>query len=175
MRTRRFPYIPERIHRLEDLAYNLKWSWDHRARLLFKRLDPELWRETQHNPVKLLNEIKAARLRHAAEDPDFLREYEVTMKHLDRNGSQRGKWFTREFPGLSNRKIAYFCAEFGIHTSLPIYSGGLGILAGDHCKESSDLGIPLIGVGFVYPQGYFHQRIRSDGWQEDIYRILQRN
>jgi starch phosphorylase len=82
--------------------------------------------------------------------------------------------FEREFPHLSQQKIAYFSAEFGLHTSLPIYSGGLGILAGDHCKGSNDLGIPLIGVGFIYPQGYFHQRIRSDGWQEDIYEVLDR-
>jgi glycogen phosphorylase len=173
MRTRRFPYIPERITRLEDLAYNLKWSWDYRARLLFKRLDPELWKNTQHNPVKLLLEIDPRRLEVAAKDPDFLREYEVTMKHLDREG--RGeKWFQHEFPDLAQQKIAYFSAEFGLHTSLPIYSGGLGILAGDHCKQAADLGIPLIGVGFVYPQGYFHQRIQADGWQEDIYELLNR-
>jgi starch phosphorylase len=173
MRTRRFPHIPERINRLEELAYNLKWSWDYRARLLFKRLDPELWKNNQHNPVKLLLEIDPRRLEAAAEDPDFLREYEVTMKHLDREG--RGeKWFPHEFPDLAGQKIAYFSAEFGLHTSLPIYSGGLGILAGDHCKEAADLGIPLLGAGFVYPQGYFHQRIQADGWQEDIYELLER-
>src|SRR4029453_5236959 len=173
MGTRRFPQIPDRIQRLEDLAYNLKWSWDYRARLLFKRLDPELWKNTQHNPVKLLLEIDPTRLEGAAKNPDFLREYEVTMKHLDREG--RGeKWFPREFPDLAKQPIAYFSAEFGLHTSLPIYSGGLGILAGYHCKKSGDLGIPLLGVGFVYPQGYFHQRIQADGWQEDIYELLQR-
>src|SRR5437870_5385945 len=173
MQTRRFPKIPERIHRLEELAYNLKWSWDYRALLLFKRLDPELWKDNQHNPVKLLLEIDPKRLENAAHDPDFLREYEVTMKHLDRDG--RGdKWFSREFPDLAKQPIAYFSAEFGLHTSLPIYSGGLGILAGDHCKESADLGIPLVGVGFVYPQGYFHQRLQTDGWQEDIYELLER-
>src|SRR5262245_12845488 len=107
MRTRRFPYIPERISRLEDLAYNLKWSWDYRARLLFKRIDPELWKNTQHNPVKLLLEIDPRRLEVAAKDPDFLREYEVTMKHLDREG--RGeKWFPHEFPN-SAEKYAIFC------------------------------------------------------------------
>jgi len=172
MRTRRFPYIPDRIQKLEELAYNLKWSWDYRARLLFKRLDPQLWKNTQHNPVKLLNEIAVARLADAAVDPDFLREYDVTVKNFDRPRSDR--WFVREFPEISKQRIAYFSAEFGLHTSLPIYSGGLGILAGDHCKESSDLGIPLAGVGFVYPQGYFHQRIQSEGWQEDVYELLQR-
>src|SRR5262245_3800393 len=125
MQTRRFAALPNRIGRLEELAYNLKWSWDNRARLLFKRLDPELWKVTQHNPVKLLNEIEGIRLTHAASDPDFLREYEVTMKHLDRNGSRGERWFEQQFPELRNQKIAYLSAEFGIHTSLPIYSGGL--------------------------------------------------
>src|SRR5882672_1765740 len=175
MQSRRFPQIPERIKRLEELAYNLKWSWDYRARLLFKRLDPDLWKNTQHNPVKLLHEIESARLLTAARDSDVLREYEVTMKNLDRDTQRTDNWFPREFPHLSKEPIAYFSAEFGLHTSLPIYSGGLGILAGDHCKESSDLGIPLLGVGFVYPQGYFHQRIQADGWQEDIYELLERS
>jgi glycogen phosphorylase len=174
MRTLRFPEIPDRIQKLEELAYNLKWSWDFRARQLFKRLDQQLWKNTQHNPVRLLNEIAPARLQEAAKDPDFLREYEVTMKNLDRNGTQSAKWFPREFKDISKEQFAYFSAEFGLHTSLPIYSGGLGILAGDHCKESSDLGIPLVGAGFVYPQGYFHQRIQHEGWQEDVYELLER-
>src|SRR5256714_4655751 len=176
MQTRRFPSIPARIEWLEELAYNLKWSWDYRARQLFKRLDPQLWKNTQHNPVRLLNEIARERLVDAAIDPDFLREYEVTRKHFDsRNGARTGKWFQHEFPEIAKQRIGYFSAEFGLHTSLPIYSGGLGILAGDHCKESSDLGIPLMGIGFVYPQGYFHQRIQADGWQEDIYELLERH
>src|SRR5207249_2525520 len=172
MQTRRFPQIPERIQRLENLAYNLKWSWDYRARLLFKRLDPELWKNTQHNPVKLLHEIDPQRPLAAARDPDFLREYEVTMKNLDRGEGRGEKWFVREFPDLAKQRIAYFSAEFGLHTSLPIYSGGLGVLAGDHCKEASDLGVPLLGVGFMYPQGYFHQRISPEGWQEESYERL---
>ncbi len=174
MKTRRFPIIPERIQRLEELAYNLEWSWDYRARLLFKRLDPQLWKNTQHNPVRLLNEISPERLIDSANNPEFLREYEVTLKSFERHGARAEKWFPREFPEIAKQKIAYFSAEFGLHTSLPIYSGGLGILAGDHCKESSDLGIPLVGAGFVYPQGYFHQRIQSDGWQEDFYELLER-
>ena len=174
MPNRRFPFIPERIQRLEELAYNLKWSWDYRARLLFKRLDPQLWKNTQHNPVLLLNEIAPARLSEAASDPEFLREYQVTLKNFDRGSARDEKWFPREFPELAKQPIAYFSAEFGLHTSLPIYSGGLGILAGDHCKESADLGVPLVGAGFVYPQGYFHQRIQSEGWQEDVYELLQR-
>src|SRR3954462_9628311 len=98
MQSRRFPQIPERIQRLEELAYNLKWSWDYRARLLFKRLDPELWKNTQHNPVKLLHDIDGQRLLTAARDPDFLREYEVTVKAFDRTEGHGDKWFPREFP-----------------------------------------------------------------------------
>jgi starch phosphorylase len=174
MKSLRFAALPSRIGRLGELAYNLGWSWDNQACDLFQRLDSELWSLTQHNPVKVLHETDPARLRHAAEDPDFLREYEATIQRFFGNSQATSKWFTREFPQMIDDKVAYFSAEFGLHNSLPIYSGGLGILAGDHCKESSDLGIPLIGVGFVYPQGYFHQRIRSDGWQEDIYEILDR-
>jgi len=173
MEKKRFPGLPDRISKLGTLARNLEWSWNNRSRLLFKRLDPDLWRDTQHNPVKLLNEIRSDRLRHIAEDPDFLRDYDATLKQISRNG-QAPRWFQKQFPELSGTTIAYFSAEFGIHTSLPIYSGGLGILAGDHCKESADLGIPLVGVGFAYPQGYFHQRLRADGWQEDIYEKLKR-
>lgn len=158
MSKRLFPQVPDRIQQLEEIAFNLKWSWDFRARLPFKRLDPQLWKIIQHNPVRLLHEIDPERLVAASHDPDFLREYEVTIKTFDRS-SRGDKWFTREFPDMAGQPIAYFSAEFGLHTSLPIYSGGLGILAGDHCKESSDLGIPLVGAGFFYPQGYFHQRI----------------
>src|SRR5687767_7592243 len=105
---RRFPTLPQRIGRLEELAYNLNWSWDYRARHLFKRLDPELWKTTQHNPVKLLNEIDPQKLLHSAQDPDFLRDYEVTIKHFDRTSRNSEKWFPKEFPGLSDQKIGYF-------------------------------------------------------------------
>src|SRR5436189_5639161 len=104
MQTRRFPQIPERIQRLEDLAYNLKWSWDYRARLLFKRLDPQLWKNTQHNPVKLMNEIAVELLVDAASDPDFLREYDVTVKNLDRL-SRGDRWFPHEFPEIAKQRI----------------------------------------------------------------------
>ena len=175
MQTRRFPQIPERIERLEELAYNLKWSWDYRARLLFKRLDPDLWKNTQHNPVKLLHTIDFARLVAAGRDPDFLREYDVTMKGLDRDHEPGRQVVSARIPGpcQSSRSPIFLPSSASIHPCRFI-PAGLGILAGDHCKESSDLGIPLVGVGFVYPQGYFHQRIQADGWQEDIYELLER-
>src|SRR4029079_2255129 len=115
MQTRRFPHIPERIARLEEYAYNLKWSWDYRPRLLFKRLDPDLWKNTQHNPVKLLHTIDPARLLVAPPHPHFLREYDVTMKGFDRATRQSDKWFPREFPDLAKQSMAYFSAEFGLH------------------------------------------------------------
>jgi starch phosphorylase len=174
MKSIRFPTLPSRIAGLERIACNLNWSWNNRAIELFKRIDPELWLTSEQNPVRMLNEIDPEQLGRAALDPDFIRQYKLVTKLLFGNGRPPRQWFEREYPQWSGRKIAYFSAEFGIHSSLPIYSGGLGILAGDHCKQSSDLGVPLIAVGFVYPQGYFHQRILPDGRQEDIYEILDR-
>lgn len=167
--------IPQRIARLEELAYNLWWSWHPEARGLFEALDRPLWRQTNHNPVKVLLGVGQERLKEAAEDPTFLRRYDAVLKAFDTDLGSRPTWFGNRFPDLASISIAYFSAEFGLHNSLPIYSGGLGLLAGDHCKEAGDLGIPLIGVGFLYPQGYFHQKIQADGWQEAVYRPLDLN
>jgi len=164
--------LPARIGRLGELAYNLWWSWRPEASWLFQNLDKALWELTQHNPVKLLHQISAAKLEAAASDPAFLRRYDGAMMAFNRVLSARETWFTEKYPHLAERPIAYFSAEFGVHNSLPIYSGGLGILAGDHCKEASDLGLPLVGVGFIYPQGYFHQHISSEGRQEAVYERL---
>src|SRR5688572_14614053 len=148
-KTRRFPTIPERIQGLEKLAYNLKWSWDYRARQLFKRLDPQAWKNNQHNPVKLLKEIPVERLIAASNDPDFLREYEVTMRGLDQANGLADKWFARQFPELAKQPIAYLAAELGLHTALPGQSGQEERLAREHCKEARHLGIPLVAAGFV--------------------------
>src|SRR5438270_303525 len=164
--------LPARISRLGELAYNLWWSWQPDASSLFQTLDKALWELTQHNPVKLLRQISAAKLEAAATDPAFLRRYDGVMKAFDRCLHAGGMWFTEKYPHLAGRPIAYFSAEFGVHNSLPIYSGGLGILAGDHCKEASDLGLPLVGVGFIYPQGYFRQHITREGVQEAFYDKL---
>ncbi|MFY9271212.1 MAG: alpha-glucan family phosphorylase, partial [Candidatus Manganitrophaceae bacterium] len=164
--------IPQRISRLQELAYNLWWSWHPEARALFEELDRPLWRQTSHNPVKVLSGVSQERLKEAAEDPVFLRHYDGVLKAFDDDLGHRETWFGTRFPDLTEITVAYFSAEFGLHNSLPIYSGGLGLLAGDHCKEAGDLGVPIVGVGFLYPQGYFHQRFQSDGWQEAIYRPL---
>ncbi len=161
--------LPARIGRLGELAYNLWWSWHPEASAIFSYLDPALWELTNHNPVAMLRSISSQRLDAAVSDAGFLRRLDGMMMAFDRGVSARDSWFSQEYPRLASHTVAYFSAEFGLHNSLPIYSGGLGILAGDHCKESSDLGLPFVGVGFLYPQGYFHQRISPEGRQEEVY------
>jgi starch phosphorylase len=164
--------LPERIGRLEELAGNLWWSWHDEARELFRSLDYPLWRLTGHNPVKQLLEISPSKLRAAANDPAFLTLYDSVMNAFDTDVSVKDSWFATNYPHLLHGPIAYFSAEFALHNSLPIYAGGLGILAGDFCKEACDLGLPLVGVGFMYPQGYFKQHISTEGWQEEEYHQL---
>ncbi len=163
--------LPENLHRLEDLAYNMWWSWNQSGIELFRRIDPVLWEETGHNPVKLLQEVPYERLEKLA-DSDYLVAYHRVLADFDAYMHPESTWFGENYADKEGNLIAYFSAEFGLHESLPIYSGGLGILSGDHCKESSDLGVPLVGIGFLYPQGYFTQRIAADGTQEAIYEKL---
>ena len=166
------PPLPARVARLEELAVDLWWSWHAEARGVFRRLDYGLWRATAHNPVRMLWLTSHDRLEEAAADPAFLQLYDRAIAGLDSARSARNTWWSRTFPHLGGQTLAYFSAEFALHQSLPIYAGGLGVLAGDHCKEASDLGVPLIGVGFMYPQGYFHQHITAEGWQEESYERL---
>jgi glycogen phosphorylase len=166
------PALPDRISGLGKLAFDLWWTWNREAREVFRRLDYPLWRLTAHNPVRMLHMVPRERLEQAAREPSFLAVYDAAVKSLGRALTTKDSWWFRKFPHLSKRPIAYFSAEFALHQSLPIYAGGLGVLAGDLCKEASDLGLPLIGVGFMYPQGYFHQRIFSEGWQEEVYEQL---
>src|SRR5882672_8102918 len=160
--------LPDRLARLEELANNLLYSWDRQTRLLFSRLDPHLWDEAGHNPKAFLKRIDEHKLLDAADDPVYLGNmdrilsaFDVYLKEpLRRDGSE---WLRK------SDLVAYFCAEFGFHESLPIYSGGLGILAGDHCKSASDMRLPFIGVGLLYRQGYFHQTIDTEGNQNALY------
>jgi glycogen phosphorylase len=161
------PATPERIRGLADVANNIAWSWHREARALFRGIDENLWHLYRHNPVDLLKNIDPARLIALAGDPSFVERYDEVMRWLAAETSFEQTWFSRAHPDLRTKAIAYFCAEFGVHSSVPIYSGGLGVLAGDHCKAASDLGVPLVGVGILYREGYFDQRIRIDGWQED--------
>ena len=158
--------VPEGV---QQLASDLWWSWNPAARDVFRRLDYTLWRQTDHNPVKMLRSIAPERLEKAARDPNFLESYDKAIEQLNRAQSGTGTWWAQRYPTLSGISIAYFSAEFGIHQSVPLYAGGLGVLAGDHCKEASDLGVPLIGVGFRYSIGYFQQIISPEGHQLEIY------
>jgi glycogen phosphorylase len=168
-----FPVIPARISRLHELAYNLWWSWNADAQALYQAIDSDLWQQSGHNPVRLLREVAPERLQALAEDQPFLHQYDQVMRAFDAYMKPEQTWFGQTHPDALNQTIAYFSMEFGLHESLPIYSGGLGILSGDHCKEASDLGLPLVGVGFLYPQGYFSQRINADGMQEATYNKLR--
>ena len=164
--------IPERIAGLGELAYNLWWSWHPEARDLFKRLDRLLWKNTGHNPVRLLKEIPYHQLVACAGDTNYLGSYDPAMDEYRKSLSINSTWFETRHPEHAGKLIAYFSLEFALHNSLPLYAGGLGVLAGDYCKEASDRGIPLVGVGFMYPQGYFHQHISQDGWQTEVYDQL---
>src|SRR6187551_60547 len=164
--------IPPSLARLSELSLNIWWSWTVEARQLFETIDPTLWFYTHHNPVKLLADVKPGRLGKLADDPSYLRQYSAVLKLFDEYKANGRSWFSAKHSAETKNIIAYFSAEFGLHTSIPIYSGGLGILAGDHCKEASDLGVPLVGIGFMYPQGYFRQRITADGWQQEVYEKL---
>lgn len=162
------PALPERLTRLRDLVYNLWWSWNADAIELFRRLEPDLWNEVAHNPVRFLAHLPQRRLDQAASDKAYLAHMSRVLDSFD-TYMTRESWFAREHPTIVNSRIAYFSMEFGVHESLPIYSGGLGVLAGDHLKSASDLGIPLTGVGLMYRQGYFQQRLTTDGWQLEEY------
>lgn len=156
--------LPRRISQLAELSRNLWWSWHPRAQRLFQRVDKSLRDITNHNPVKFLNTVPRTTLNAALRDRWFLNQYDQTVQAFDSYMSGADTWFSETYPELSDTCIAYFSPEFGLHESLPIYAGGLGVLSGDHSKEASDLGLPLVGVGFIYQQGYFHQRITEDGW-----------
>jgi len=160
------------MHRLHELALDLWWSWDDRARAVFRALDYTLWRATAHNPVQMLQRITPERLAAAAADPDFLKAYDEAMFGLDQARTVAHPWWRDKQSMLGDGSIAYFSAEFALHQSLPIYAGGLGVLAGDHCKEAADLGLPFVGIGFMYPQGYFRQRMTDDGWQQERYERI---
>lgn len=161
------PRIPKPIERLDDLAHNLYWTWDPDARRLFRHLDRDLWEASNHNPIALLRDIRQERLNTAAADAEYLALYGAVVRDFDAYLSGPS-WFQHQ-GGPEDDVYAYFCAEYGWHEAVALYSGGLGVLAGDHTKAASDLGVPLVAVGLFYPEGYFHQRVASDGRQEAVY------
>ena len=164
--------LPAQIGRLRELAYNLWWSWHEEAQSLYARLDPLLWENISHNPVAFLRRVADDKLHAAVEDPLYMADYNKVFRAFDAYMGESDTWFATTFPDLRNETISYFSTEFGLHESLPLYAGGLGVLSGDHAKEVSDLGLPFVGVGLLYYQGYFTQKINADGWQEDFYQEL---
>jgi hypothetical protein len=162
--------LPESLYRLDELGTNLWWSWHPRAAWLFRSLDPVLWETLDQNPVMFLRYLNPERLRRAAADPAYVTAYDAVMDRFDAltQDNATTAWVGRHEPALVGRPVAYFSAEFGLHPSLPIYSGGLGVLAGDHIKTASDLGLPLFAVSLLYRQGYLRQRLDADGWQLDV-------
>ena len=163
----RISAVPDRIDELTTIATNLWWSWNRDAQNLFRSIDAELWHRTKNNPIELLRLVESSRLLELAEDEEFVREFDRVQAQFELAVSGAGGWFQITYPDLAARPVAYFCAEFGLHHSVPIYSGGLGVLAGDHCKAASDLGVPLVCVGLLYRKGFFSQGLTTDGWQED--------
>jgi starch phosphorylase len=170
-----FPNLPQRLNGLGELAENLWWSWNPAARMLFKTLDRQAWKESVHNPDKMLKELPKEILEDAAVKPDYLQPYDAVMTRFKQYMETTACPLLPDMPDPGMSKIAYFSAEYGLHRSLPFYAGGLGFLAGDHLKESSDLNVPLVAVGFMYPEGYLFQQIREDGWQENITEKLDRD
>jgi glycogen phosphorylase len=162
--------LPEPLAGLRDLAYDLRWSWSHTIIALFRRLDTELWETVEHNPVRLLEEVAQKRLDEAATDEAFLAHLDAVVRSVERYHRADSTWFRRLRRPSQKPLVAYFSAEFGITECLPIFSGGLGVLAGDHLKGASDLGLPLVGVGLLYQEGYFRQHLTQAGWQQESYQ-----
>ena len=163
--------LPSPLRRLADLAYNYWWSWTPERMSLFSNVDPTIWQTCHHNPVALLESVAYERLSQIAEDPQYLKRLQILARQFDGYISNQDTWASRVAPHLTPEEpVAYFCLEYGLHESLPIYCGGLGILAGDYLKSASDLGVPTVGVGLLYKQGYVRQHLNRSGWQEDFYR-----
>lgn len=165
--------LPRRIRRLPELAYNLWWTWNPDAQRLFIRIDRDLWERTNHNPIRFLRQVPRAALNAITQDRYYLDFYDRIFSAFDQYMRSQDTWCSLNHPEFNNRPIAYFSTEFGLHETLPIYAGGLGVLSGDHLKGASDIGLPLVAVGFLYTQGYFSQHITEDGWQEANYIRLK--
>lgn len=158
--------LPYRIKRLADLAHNLWWVGNPEAARLFKEIDPLAWEQYTHNPIVFLRKVEPQTFDDLIKDRYFLERYDRIMREFDAYMQKEDTWFHDTYPELTDEQIAYFSFEYGLHKSLMVYAGGLGVLSGDHLKEASDLGLPLVAVGFLYTYGYFSQRISEDGWQE---------
>ncbi|MEM0980231.1 MAG: alpha-glucan family phosphorylase [Cyanobacteria bacterium P01_H01_bin.58] len=165
------PTLPSRLEGLRKLAHNLQWDWDVDTVDLFRRLDPDLWESSRYNPVLMLGTISQQRLQEVAEDEGFLAQTDRAIQRMEDYLRER-TWYYKNRPQKAEQECyAYFSMEFGLTSCMPVYSGGLGVLAGDHLKSASDLGLPLVGVGLLYQEGYFAQYLNADGWQQERYPI----
>ena len=169
------PQLPKSINKLSEIANNLWWAWNTDFLKLFKEIDSDLWETIGKNPVKFLKQVSQEKLEKVAVDSEFLKKYEKIVNNFENYISSKNTWFSKKYPNSKNDLIAYFSAEYGLDEILPIYSGGLGILSGDHLKSASDLGIPLVGIGLLYKNGYFHQVINWEGKQESTYTDIDLN
>ena len=167
------PQLPKRIEKLSVIANNLWWSWNTNFLKLFKEIDIDVWERVGKNPVKFLKKVSQEKLEKASENQEFLKQYDKFVKDFDDYMKSKNTWFNKKYPNNTNDLIAYFSAEYGLDEILPIYSGGLGILSGDHLKSASDLGVPLVAVGLLYKNGYFWQTINGQGVQETKYVDLE--
>ena len=166
------PQLPKRIGRITEIANNLWWSWNTEFLRLFKKIDPDLWETCNKNPVKFLKAVDQSKIEEAAKDLQFVKDYDKVVEDFDGYMTSKNTWFAQKYPDNRNDLIAYFSAEYGLDQTIAIYSGGLGILSGDHLKSASDLGIPLVAVGLLYKNGYFNQVIDRYGMQRPEYRDL---
>ncbi len=165
--------LPKQLKRLGELAYNLWWTWEKDCQRMYRDIDFDLWEKTYHNPVKFLRQVERSRINEMQNDLHFMKKYNDIIEEFEKYVKSENTWFNITYPKKKNELVAYLSSEFGMHETLPIYAGGLGILSGDHIKEASDLGIPMVGVGFLYTNGYFSQKITEDGWQEARYMNLK--
>jgi starch phosphorylase len=163
------PKLPSSLERLRELAYNLRWSWNHDTIALFRRLDSDVWESSGHNPVRMLGTIDQKRLEEAAANESFVAHLERVLDDFDGYMKSESSWFQKTHGASQNPLIAYFSAEFGLTECMSIFAGGLGILSGDHLKSASDLGVPFVGVGLLYQQGYFRQFLNAAGWQQEAH------
>ena len=166
------PQLPDRIGKLPEIANNLWWAWNTEFLRLFQEIDIELWEKVEKNPVKFLKLVGQDKIEKMSEDPNFLKKYDKIVENFENYISSKDTWFSKNYPKNKDDLIAYFSAEYGLDEVIPIYSGGLGILSGDHLKSASDLGIPFVAVGLLYKNGYFHQKINVHGEQCSEYHNI---
>ena len=167
------PQLPKSIERLSEITENLWWSWNTEFLRIFKMIDIDLWERCGKNPIKFLKLVEQEKLERAANDLEITKAYKENVENYDAYIKSKNTWFNKKYPNNKEDIIAYFSAEYGLDETIPIYSGGLGILSGDHLKSASDLGIPMVAVGLLYKNGYFNQVIDKAGNQQTQYRDIE--